>query len=113
LAAQLAALGYFTVTACIPQPWLSLQLARVVTAEISQNKSKYQFASDNCRTEFLRTTAARYKQPIANGFQWNCCLPANLLQATQWAGVIGESGSQQRVIKGLGGSVAIHSTRGR
>jgi hypothetical protein len=35
-AARLAALGYFTVTGRIPQPWLA-STASAVTAEISQN----------------------------------------------------------------------------
>jgi hypothetical protein len=44
-AARLAALGYFTVTGCIPQPWLASTGPR----GYRQNQSKYQSATDRSR----------------------------------------------------------------
>jgi hypothetical protein len=41
-AARLAALGYFTVTGCIPQAWLASAGPR----GYRRNQSKYQFATD-------------------------------------------------------------------
>src|SRR6266478_7366130 len=45
-AARLAALGYFTVTGCLPQPWLASAGPR----GYRRNQSKYQFATDTPRT---------------------------------------------------------------
>jgi len=45
-AARLAALGYFTVTGRIPQPWLGS-----VARGYLRNQSKYQFATDRLQSD--------------------------------------------------------------
>ncbi len=52
-AAQLAAVGYFTVTACIPQRWL----ASAGPHRYRRNQSKYEFASDTRQTRMFNADA--------------------------------------------------------